>query len=133
VGSVVLHTEGAWSSRDGRREARALAGLEWFPAPYLSVALEQGIATSAARARNALVDDVLVAGRLIAETLRVGARLAIDPRSGNRHYALDAHWTAGPSVSIEGEVLGWEGAAGREPPLALRQLDTMRLSVVRYF
>jgi len=133
LGSLVLRTEGALARRAGETELRLIAGGEWYPAPYLSFELMQGVVSAHREARGSLTDDLLIGAQLIGEDLRVRARLFVDPSSGNRHYFLKTTWRIGELTSLESEIAGWAGDATREPALAARQRSALLVSLVRYF
>ena len=133
TGSLVLRTEGAVGWRDGADEVRVITGGEWYPAPYLSFVLEQGLASPDRDARTPLADDLLIAGQLTAEDLRLEARLFVDPGSGNRHYFVVMGWRIGEFTSLEVEIAGSAANPAREPALAIRQPGVLLLSLVRYF
>ena len=133
LGSVVLHTEGSLAKRDGDTEARIVAGAEWYPKPYLTLMVEQGL-TSLRRAQTSpLVDDIMLGGQLITEEIRFSNLAFIDPKSGNRHYFIEARWTPTARTAIEVELITWAGDATQEPGLALRQRNVLRASLLRYF
>ena len=133
LGSVVLHTEGSLAKRDGDTEARIVAGAEWYPKPYLTLMVEQGL-TSLRRAQTSpLVDDIMLGGQLVTEEIRFSNLAFIDPKSGNRHYFIEARWTPTARTAIELELITWAGDATQEPELALRQRNVLRASLLRYF
>ena len=133
LATVSLRSEGVVSRSVGAWGGRLLAGLEWYPKPYLSLLLEQSISTRRSTARSSLEDDLLIGAQLLAENLRIQARLFVDPRSGNRHYSVASRRNVGELTSIELELVGSAGDPLREPPLALRQPRAVLISVVRYF
>jgi hypothetical protein len=133
LGPTVVYAEAAWARRDGRDEARGTVGVEWYATPFLSLQLEQGLASDRPEARIPLATDLLLGARLFTERLRLAAQVAVDPASGNRHFWVDARWTVRELLAIEAELLGWGGDATREPSLALRQPNALRLSLIRYF
>lgn len=131
--TMSLRSEGVVSRSVGAWGGRLLAGVEWYPKPYLSLLLEQSLSTRRSTARSPLEDDLLVGAQLLAEDLRIQARLFVDPRSGNRHYSIASRRNVGDLTSIELELVGSAGDPLREPPLALRQPSGLLISVVRYF
>ena len=133
LGSVVLHTEGSLAERDGDNEARIVAGAEWYPKPYLTFMIEQGLTSLDRSQANPLVDDIMLGGQLVTEEIRFSNLVFIDPKSGNRHYFIEARWTPTARTAIEVELITWAGDATQEPELALRQRNVLRASLLRYF
>ena len=131
--SVSLRSEGVVSRSVGAWGGRLLAGVEWYPKPYLSLLVEQSLSTRRRTARSPLEDDLLLGARLLTEDLRLQSRLFVDPRSGNRHYSIASRWNLADLTSIELELIGSAGDPLREPPLALRQPRALLISLVRYF
>ena len=131
--SVSLRSEGVVSRSVGAWGGRLLAGVEWYPRPYVSLLVEQSLSTRKRTARSPLEDDLMLGARLLAEDLRFQGSLFVDPRSGNRHYSIAARWNVGDLTSIELEFIGSAGDPLREPPLALRQPRALLISLVRYF
>ena len=130
---VSLRSEGVVSRSDGVWGGQILAGVEWYPTPYLSLLVEQSLSTRRGDARSPLEDDLLLSARLLTEDLRLQGRLFLDPRSRNRNYSIALRWNVGDLTSIELEFIGSGGDPLREPPLAFRQPGAILISFVRYF
>ena len=130
---VSLRSEGVVSRSDGVWGGQILAGVEWYPMPYLSLLVEQSLSTRRRDARSPLEDDLLLSARLLTEDLRLQGRLFLDPRSWNRNYSIALRWNVGDLTSIELEFIGSGGDPLREPPLAFRQPGAILISFVRFF
>ena len=130
---VSLRSEGVVSQIDGVWGGQILAGVEWYPKPFLSLLVEQSLSTRRSDARSPLEDDLLLSARLLTEDLRLQGRLFLDPRSWNRNYSIALRWNVGELTSIELEYIGSAGDPLDEPPLAFRQPGAILISFVRYF
>jgi len=133
LGSVVLHTEGSLAERDGDNEARIVAGAEWYPKPYLTFMIEQGLTSLERSQASPLVDDIMLGGQLVTEEIRFSSQVFIDPDSGNQHYFVEARWTPTGRTAFELQLITWAGDTTQEPELALRQGNVLRASLLRYF
>ncbi|GMR12185.1 MAG: hypothetical protein BMS9Abin29_0373 [Gemmatimonadota bacterium] len=131
--SLSLRSEGALPVGTDGGGSRLLVGIEWYPAPYLSLLLEHSMSGRRAEFRTPLEDDLLVAVQLLGEQLRFKGRFFFDPRSSNTHYSIAARRMLGELMSVEMELLGAGGDPLREPPLAFRQPNALLISIARYF
>jgi hypothetical protein len=133
LGPTVVRSEGALAHREGGWHSRALLGVEWFATPYLTLLLEQGLASDRDEAASPLVDDTLLGLQLVTERTRLGGGVAVDAGSGTRHLWSTLRWTATDRWAVELEWLDAWGSAGAETSAALRQPHALRLGGVRYF
>ncbi|MEJ2540805.1 MAG: hypothetical protein P8188_12685, partial [Gemmatimonadota bacterium] len=78
VGPTVLRSEGGLARRDRSWHSRVILGVEWFATPYLTLLLEQGLASDRDQAASPLVDDALLPGA------RRGDPVPGRPRGGPR-------------------------------------------------
>ena len=133
LGPTVVRGEGGLARRDDAWHSRGLLGVEWFITPYLTLLLEQGLASDRNESASPLVDDSLLGVQLVTETTRFQGGFAVDPGSGTRHLWSTVRWTATDRVSVE---LEWTEAWGDildESSSALRQPRALRLGGVWYF
>lgn len=133
LGPTVVRGEGGLARREDAWHSRGLLGVEWFVTPYLTLLLEQGLASDRNGSASPLVDDALLGVQLVTETTRLQGGFAVDPGSGTRHLWSTVGWTATERVSVE---LEWTEAWGDildESSSALRQPRALRLGGVWYF
>lgn len=132
VGEAVLRAEGSVAWRVGSRHTRAIVGVEWQATPYLSLRFDQGVASDGDEAASPLVDDALVRGTLLSETVRVSGGVAWDPVAGTLHGWSGMRWIRGVTWALEAEWVDAGGEAAKESEGTLRQPRVFRLGVVWY-